>query len=68
MHAILSQQLQTSTKFIDLTEMPRGSSKILNLLSYSQKFFLGKKKSNIKIVTKHHALVIQKWLKHKEYH
>ena len=61
MHAISSQQLQTSPKFINLTEMLRGSFKISNLPSSSQNFFLGKKKSNIKIITKHHALHYYKY-------
>ena len=67
-HAILPQQLQALTKFVDLTEIFRESFKISDLQSFSQNFFLGKKKSNIKIITKHHALVFQKWLKHKEYY
>ena len=68
MYAISPQQPQTLTKFLNLTEMLCGSFKILDLQSSSQNFFLGKKKSNIKIITKHHTLVLQKWLKHKEYY
>ena len=67
MHAISPQQLQTSTKFINLIEMRGGSFKILNHSSSSQKFFLDKE-SNINIITKHYALVLQKRLKHKKYH
>ena len=59
MYTILSQQQsQALTKFADLTEMLRGSFKISDLQSSSQIIFLGKKKSNIKILTKHYALVL----------
>ena len=58
MHAILPQQPQALTKFVDLTEMLRGAFKISELQSSSQNLFLGKKKSNIKILITQHALVL----------
>ena len=50
-HVIMSQPPQALTRFVDLTKILCRSFKTLDLQNSSQNLFLGKKESNIKIIT-----------------